>query len=258
MRKILVFVLVVGLVLSLAACTPKEVADSEYVKKKGSITVGYTVYEPMNFTDSNGVLTGFDTELTNAVCAKLGVKANFVEINWDTKEVELNAKNIDCIWNGLTITPARQETMSITKPYLMNAQVVVMKAGSAYVDTSSLIGMTVCAEAGSAGEEVIQEDVNLQQTVYVEKEMQTACLMEVKAGTADAAVLDLTLAGAMIGPGTDYADLVIVDQLAEEYYGVAFRKGSDLCDKVNDIFKELTTDGTLASLAAKYELVLVK
>ena len=261
MKKLLVFVLILGLVLGLAACQSKPAtsdSDFEYVKGNGKIIIGYTVYEPMNFTDSNGTFTGFDTELAQAVCAKLGLTPDFVEINWDTKEVELNAKSIDCIWNGLTITDDRKETMSLTDPYVKNAQVVVMKTDAAYSDTSSLAGKTVCAEAGSAGEEAIQGDDNLQQATYVEKEMQTACLMEVAAGTADAAVLDLTLANAMIGPGTDYANLAIVDRLEVEEYGVAFRKGSDICDRVNEAFKELAADGTMATLAAKYGLDLAR
>ena len=248
MKKLVVFILAAALILTLGACTPKE----------GELIIGYTVYEPMNYTDDNGVFTGFDTELAIAVCQKLGLKPNFVEINWDTKEVELNAKSIDCIWNGLTITPARQETMSITNPYVQNAQVVVIKEGTAYSDTSSLIGKTVCAEAGSAGEETIEGDANLLQAQYIAKEVQTACLMEVAAGTCDAAVLDLTLAKAMIGPGTDYANLAIVDRLEVEDYGIAFRKGDDLCNKVNAILVELVSDGTLPALAEKYGLDLSK
>jgi len=155
--------------------------------------------------------------------------------------------------------------MSISDPYVQNAQVVVMKADAAYNGTATLIGKTVCAEAGSAGEATIigdengeGADENLQQANYVSKEVQTACLMEVAAGTADAAVLDLTLANAMIGPGTDYANLAIKDRLAVEDYGIAFRKGDDLCNRVNAILKELRADGTLGALADKYGLDLSK
>jgi len=256
MKKQLVVVLLLTLVLVFAACTTNNTnSDYEYVKKNGELIIGYTDYAPMNYFEG-GVFTGFDTELAQAVCAKLQLKPNFVEINWDTKEVELNAKTIDCIWNGLTITDGRKETMSITNPYVQNAQVVVMKADVAYTGTAMLIGKTVCAEMGSAGEETIEGDENLSQANYVAKEVQTSCLMEVAAGTADAAVLDLTLAKAMIGPGTNYANLAIVDRLEVEDYGIAFRKGSDLCEKVNTILKELKNDGTLPNLAEKYSLDL--
>jgi polar amino acid transport system substrate-binding protein len=239
-------------------------SDLAYVQGNGKMIIGYTVYEPMNYTDEDGNFTGFDTELAQAVCEKLGIDAEFVIINWDTKEVALEAGDIDCIWNGLTLTPDREENMACTDPYVMNAQVVVMKSGSDYTDTSSLAGLTVCAEIGSAGEQVIKggedydADEGLSQADYVGKSVQTDCLMEVKAGTADAAVLDLTLARSMTGEGTNYEDLEIVDYLEEETYGVAFRKGSDIRDEVNRIFEELRADGTMQALAEKYGLTLAE
>jgi len=257
MRKILLLVLSLTMLASFIACAAGG-SDWSYVKKNGKMIIGYTDYAPMNYTDENGIFTGFDTELAIAVCKKLGVEPEFVVINWDSKEVELNAKSIDCIWNGMTITPERQEMMEITKPYVKNAQVVLMKKGAAYNSTESLIGKTVVAEQGSAGEDVINDDENLKQANYVPKTLQTDCLLELKAGTADAAVLDLTLAKTMTGKGTSYEDIEIVDHLAEENYGVAFRKGSDICEKVNKIFDELVKDGTMAALAEKYGLELAE
>ena len=241
-----------------AAASASETAasDLDYIKEKGKMVIGYTVYEPMNYTDESGTFTGFDTELATAVCEKLGVEPDFVEINWDTKETELAAKSIDCIWNGLTLTDDREENMACTKPYVKNAQVVVVKEGTDYTSTADLIGKTVVAEAGSAGEAAIQGDENLAKADYVSKSVQTDCLMEVAAGTADAAVLDLTLANAMIGEGTDYASLKIVDELNAEEYGVAFRKGSDAAAAVDAAFDELKADGTMQALAEKYELAL--
>lgn len=233
-----------------------EESDLHHLQAKGSIIIGYTVYAPMNYTDENGVFTGFDTELAIKVSEVLGLTPEFVEINWETKEIELAAKTIDCIWNGLTIDEERKANMEITIPYVKNAQVVVMKAGNAYESTASLEGKTVVAEAGSAGEKTVQSDPGLQKAEYVSKEVQTACLMEVSAGTADAAVLDLTLANAMIGEGTDYAGLVIVDRLAVEDYGVAFRKGSDAAEAVNQAFRQLKEEGYLEELAEKYGLDL--
>ena len=231
-------------------------SDLEYIKNKGKMVIGYTVYEPMNYTDADGNFTGFDTELATAVCEKLGVEPEFVEINWDTKIVELDAKSIDCIWNGLTLTDEIMQNTATTKAYAKNAQVVVVKDGTDYTSTADLVGKTVVAEAGSAGEAAIQGDENLAQADYVSKSVQTDCLMEVAAGTADAAVLDLTLANAMIGEGTDYANLKIVDELNAEEYGVAFRKGSDAAEAVNNAFDELKADGTLDALAEKYDLTL--
>ena len=230
--------------------------DLDYIKGNGKMVIGYTVYAPMNYTDDEGNFTGFDTELATAVCEKLGVEPEFVEINWDTKIVELDAKSIDCIWNGMTLTDEIMQNAACTKAYAKNAQVVVVKDGTEYSSTADLVGKTVLAEAGSAGESAIQDDENLSQADYVSKSVQTDCLMEVAAGTADAAVLDLTLANAMIGEGPDYANLKIVDELNAEEYGVAFRKGSDAAEAVNAAFDELKTDGTLEALAAKYDLAL--
>ena len=239
-----------------SAASASADSDLAYIQSKGKMVIGYTVYAPMNYTDDEGNFTGFDTELATAVCEKLGVEPEFVEINWDTKETELAAKSIDCIWNGLTLTDDREENMACTKPYVKNAQVVVVKDGTEYTSTADLVGKTVVAEAGSAGETTIQEDENLAQADYVSKSVQTDCLMEVAAGTADAAVLDLTLASAMIGEGTDYANLKMVDELNVEEYGVAFRKGSDAATAVDEAFDALKADGTMQALADKYDLAL--
>lgn len=285
MKKYLNGVLAVGLALSMCACgapasqsqsasgadsastaeaadttTETDAADSDlaYIQGKGSMTIGYTVYEPMNYTDENGEFTGFDTELATAVCEKLGVEPDFVEINWDTKFVELEAKSIDCVWNGMTLTDDIQANQATTQPYVKNAQVVVMKADADYASTADLVGKTVAVEAGSAGQSTVEGDENLMQADVITKTVQTDCLMEVAAGTADAAVLDLTLASAMIGEGTDYADLVIKEELNVEEYGVAFRKGSDVAAAVDAAFDELKADGTMQALADKYGLTLAE
>ena len=277
MKKLISMALAAGMAVSLAACggaassapaadssaaasTTEAAADSDlaYIQGKGKMTIGYTVYEPMNYTDADGNFTGFDTELATAVCEKLGVEPEFVEINWDTKVVELDAKSIDCIWNGMTLTDEIMANTACTKAYAKNAQVVVMKADADYTSTADLVGKTVVAEAGSAGESAIQDDESLSQADYISKSVQTDCLMEVAAGTADAAVLDLTLATAMIGEGTDYANLAIKDELNAEEYGVAFRKGSDVAEAVNTAFDELKNDGTMQNLADKYSLTLAE
>ena len=259
MKKILAILLALVTVLSLCACSQsgsKDDSDLDYIKKNGKLVIGYTVYAPMNYTDDDGNFVGFDTELATAVCEKLGVTSEFVEIDWNTRYTELAAKSIDCVWNGMTLTQEIQDQTACTKAYAKNAQVVVMKKDAAYASTADLIGKTVTCETGSAGQETIEADENLSQAELVTKSVQTDCLMEVKAGTADAAVLDLTLASAMIGEGTDYADLMIVDELNAEEYGVAFRKGSDVAAAVDQIFDELKADGTMADLAQKYGLTL--
>ena len=283
MKKFLALLLALMMSLSLVACGGNDAAEEEapaedtavedtaveetpesdaaYIEGNGKVVVGITIYEPMNYYDEAGNLTGFDTEFALAVCDKLGLEAEFQEINWDTKEIELAGKTIDCIWNGMTITADRAANMSISLPYVKNAQVIVVKADSAYASTADLVDATLVAEMGSAGEAQIEgEDANadLAQAEYVGMNKQTDCLMEVKAGTADAAVLDWTLAMSMVGEGTDFADLTIVEgvELATEEYGIAFRKGSDVTAAVNAAIAELVADGTLPALAEKYGLAL--
>jgi len=245
----------------LDAAPAVEDSDLAYIVGNGKMVIGITEYAPMNYYDDAGKLIGFDTEFAEAVCAKLGVTPEFVVINWDTKEMELEAKNIDCIWNGFTITEERKEALEFTDPYVKNMQVVVIKADNAatYVDTASLAGANLVAEMGSTGESSIADDENLSQASYVGVSKMADALLEVKAGTADAAVIDYVMAKAMVGEGTDYADLMIMDgvELAYEEYGVGFRKGSDAAAAVNEATAALIAEGSLPEIAAKYGLALM-
>lgn len=244
------------------ASSTETTSDLAYVKDKGSMVIGYTVYEPMNYTDENGEFTGFDTEFAKAVCEKLGVEPEFVEINWDTKVVELDAKSIDCIWNGMTITDDLKENIAVSDPYVKNMQVVVIKDSNkdTFKDTASLSGANLVAEAGSAGQAAIEADENLSQANLTTVTKQTDALLEIESGASDAAVLDWTLAKSMIGEGTDFTDLMMIDgvELSVEEYGIGFRKDSDLCTEVNKIMAELVEDGTLPALAEKYGLSLAE
>lgn len=232
-------------------------SDLATVKENGKLVIGYTVYAPMNYTDDKGEFVGFDTEYAKLVCEELGVKAEFVEINWETKEVDLNAKKIDCIWNGFTITEEREEQLDFTTPYLRNKQVVVIRKADAdkYKDVKSLAKAALTAEKGSAGETAIKDNEELKGAAYVESDLQTSALMAVKAMTADACVVDYTVATSMAGQG-DYADLMMIDELVliDEQYGIGFRTGSDITAKVNEITQKFISDGTLEAIAKKYEL----
>lgn len=284
MKRIVSTVLAAALVLSLAACSngdtetsaaddnseavtaetssdaagdaDAEESDLAYIQEKGTLIIGYTVYAPMNYTDDEGNFTGFDTELATAVCEKLGVTPEFQEINWETKVIELDAGTIDCIWNGMTLTEDIMENTACTEAYAKNAQVIVMNKDAEYTGTADLVGASIAYEAGSAGQETIEAEENLSQADLVPMATQADCLPEVKAGSCQAAVLDLTLANAMIGEGTSYTDLEIKDELNVEEYGVAFRKGSDVADAVNEAFAALREDGTMQALADKYNLEL--
>ena len=245
MKKILCLVLALAMCLSFAACA----GESEKTAEK--LVIGYTIYEPMNYM-KDGKLVGFDTEFAEAVCAKLGVEPEFVEINWDTKFVTLDANKIDCIWNGMTISDEVKENCDVSKAYVKNAQVVVMKKDviADYADVESLKGLKFAAEAGSAGEDAIKEnglDAN-----YSPVALQTDALLAVMGGQADACVIDITMAKSMTAEGTSYDGLGFSLELTTEEYGIGFKKGSELTAKVDAIIDELTEDGTLPALAEKY------
>lgn len=244
--------------LVLTACGQARTdSDAAYITEKGELIVGMTLFAPMNYYEGEE-LVGFETEFANAVAEKLGVKAKFIEIDWNTKEVELAAKSIDCIWNGMTITPEREEAMSISTPYMQNKQVVVAKAENAdkYKTAEALEGIVVVAEAESAGEEVAMEHEFFKAASYTAVDSQAKALMEVSSGTAGACVVDYVASIGMIGEGTDYENLVVVEteEFSPEQYGIAFRKGSDITEKVNAAIAELAKEGKLKEIAAKYKL----
>lgn len=244
---------------SAADDTSTEGGDWQYIADKGNFVAGITLFEPMNYYDENGELTGFETEFTKAVCEKLGVEAKFQEIEWDKKEIELNAKTIDAIWNGLTVTEDRKENMSFSKSYVRNKQVVVIKVDNKdkYTDEASMAGASCAAESGSAGQTAIETSDVLSKNEFIGSSAQKDVLLEVKSGTVELGVLDYVMAKASIGEGTDYNDLMIVEgvELAPEEYAIGMRKGdTETVEKVNGAIDELVADGTLKALAEKYGL----
>ena len=249
MKKILALVLsALMLVLSVsvfASCGSEK-----------TVTVGYTIYEPMNYKDGSGKLVGFDTELAEKVFGELGYKVVFKEIDWSAKYTDLASGNIDCIWNGFTSNAAdddgvqRKEKVDFSYDYMENAQVVVVKTGSTVTSEADLSGKTGQAEAGSAGETYAKTFAGATIKTVLK---QTDALLEVNAGTADFAVLDAQLAKSYCGKG-DYASLKIVDALTSdvEFYAIGFGKGSDLTAKVNEQLEKLAKSGYLKELGEKY------
>ena len=241
--------------------TQKPASDLAYIQDKGTMVIGYTIMEPLNYTDDSGEFVGFETEFASAVCEKLGVKPEFQLIDWDAKESELSSKTIDCIWNGMTITDERKENMSVTKPYLANRQALVVKKENVEKYTASLDGANVVVEAESAGDELANEDQVFANATITAVDAQATALMDVKAGTSDVAVIDFVMAGGSIREGSSYEDLDIIDlNFPSEEYGAAFRKGSDVTAEVNKAIDELIADGTLDQIAEKYGLaeILIK
>lgn len=268
-KKLLALVLAAGMVASMAACgntnnggsasadskntsAAAESTDSDlaYVKDKGTLVVGITDFEPMDYQDDSGNWIGFDADLASAFAESLGVNVEFVEIDWDNKILELDGKTIDCVWNGMTLTDEVTSSMSCSNAYCNNAQVVVVPSSEAdkYQDKDSLKDLTFAVESGSAGEAQATE-LGLNYTAVT---AQSDALMEVAAGTSDAAIIDSLMAAAMVGEGTGYADLTYTIGLNDEEYGVGFRKGSDLTEELNNFFKSSYADGTMEQIAEKY------
>ena len=250
MKKIAAMILALVLALSVMVASAEGTSDKQYVLDKGVLVVGITDFAPMDYKDENGEWIGFDADVAKAFAASLGVKVEFIEIDWDNKILELDAKAVDCIWNGMTLTDAVLSAMECSNPYMNNAQVVVVPADKAeqYQTIESLAGLTFAVEAGSAGE----AEVNALGLNCTPVTAQADALMEVAAGTSDAAVIDALMAAAMIGEGTSYDQLTYTVSLTEEKYGVGFRTGSDLADAFNAFYADAFAAGTVKDIATVY------
>jgi polar amino acid transport system substrate-binding protein len=262
MKKIVSVLLATLMMVTLLAGCSSQKEDWAYIEDKGTLVIGITLYEPMNYYDEEGNLTGFDTEFAEAVCEKLGVEPVFQVIEWDQKEFELQSKSIDCIWNGLTVTEERKEDMAFSTSYVENMQVVVINKDNAdtYKAIEDFTDITICAESGSAGQSAIEDDATLSTNEFIGVSAQKDGLLEVKSGTCDACVLDWVLARAVITEDTDYSDLMVVEgiELAKEEYAIGLRlEDAQTLEKINNAIAELMADGTMQELGEKYGVNVV-
>lgn len=244
--------LIAAVAMTVAATCAMAQSDASYVKEKGVLTIGITEFAPMDFKNEKGEWVGFDADTAKAFCASLGVKCDFQLIDWDSKVLELRSKNIDAVWNGMTLTDEVKSSMATSKAYCNNAQIVVLPANIAqkYPTAASLKGLTFAVEAGSAGK--AEADANKFKSTEVTD--QATAILEVSSGNADAAIIDSLMAAAMVGPGTSYDKLTYTVKLNSEEYGVGFRKGSDLVPLLNNFFKKSYKDGTLKAIAERYKV----
>lgn len=238
------------LATGLIGCGSKTDSDKAYVQDKGKLIVGVTIFEPMDYQDANGAWLGFDADMAKAFAKSLGVEAEFVVIDWDSKEMELQNKSIDCVWNGMTLTDGVKAAMECSQPYCNNQQVVIVPADKAeqYKTVEACKTLRFAVEAGSAGKDMAEANG----FTFTEVDDQAKALMEVKAGTSDAAIIDSLMAAAMVGGTTAYPDLTYTVGLNSEEYGVGFRKGSDLAAALNDFFAAAKADGSMKATAEKY------
>ena len=251
MKKLIAVIAVLAMMLTMVCYAfAADQTDGEYVKEKGTLVVGITDFAPMDYKDEDGNWIGFDADMAAAFAAYLGVEVEFVEIEWDNKVLELDSKSIDCVWNGMTLTDEVMAAMTCSNAYCNNAQVVIVPADVAdkYQTAEDCAELVFAVEAGSAGE----AEVNALGYEATPVQSQASALMEVAAGTCDAAVIDSLMAAAMVGEGTSYENLTYTAPLNSEEYGVGFRTGSDLAEALNEFFKASFEDGSMQKCAETY------
>ena len=233
---------------------PSEGGDTEsdmaYVEEKGTLIVGITEFEPMDYQNADGEWIGFDADLAKLFAERLGVEVQFQLIDWESKVMELDGRTIDVVWNGMTLTDEVLAAMECSNAYLNNAQVVILPSAEAenYADAESMSGLQFAVESGSAGEQMAIENG----FSYTPVTDQATAVLEVESGTCGAAIIDSLMASAMVGEGTNFADLTYTISLNTEEYGVGFRQGSDLAAELNAFFAEIYADGTMQELADQY------
>ena len=277
MKKLLALMLALVMVFALAACgdsgsaatdapraeptdTAESAAPSEggdtaesdlaYVQDKGTLIVGITEFEPMDYQNADGEWIGFDADLAKLFAERLGVEVQFQLIDWESKVMELDGRTIDVVWNGMTLTDEVLAAMECSNAYLNNAQVVILPSAEAenYADAESMSGLQFAVESGSAGEQMAIENG----FSYTPVTDQATAVLEVESGTCDAAIIDSLMASAMVGEDTNFAELTYTISLNTEEYGVGFRQGSDLAAELNAFFSEIYADGTMQELADQY------
>lgn len=257
MKKILTILvtalLAVTACLSFAACG--ETSDLKRVQDANKLVVGVTVYQPMDYIDDeSGEWTGFDADLAKSFAESLGVNCQIVIITWSEKVAELDSKQIDLVWNGMTASDELGKQIDFSVSYAKNAQVAVVKSGSAITTKDQIKNAKIVVEAGSAGATVAQE---IGATNVTPLTAQIDALNEVNAGTSEVAIIDITMAQSVVGKGT-FSGLKVVEGVSygDEIFAVGLRKGSDLKEKLDSFLKAKYADGTLATLAEKYQVGL--
>lgn len=252
-KKIIAVALaVIMIAVCFAACSgkPDGKDDMNRVKKAKVLVVGITDFEPMDYKDKDGNWIGFDADMAKAFAKSLGVEVKFVEIDWDNKVLELESGNIDCVWNGMTLTDEVTSSMDCSKAYCNNAQIIIVPADKAdmYQTAEACKNLKFAVETGSAGEAAAKDNG----FDYTAVDTQSKALQEVAAGTADAAIIDSLMAAAMVGEGTGYSQLTYTAKLTTEKYGVGFRKNSALVAELNKFFDESIANGTMVKTAETY------
>jgi polar amino acid transport system substrate-binding protein len=259
MKRTLGFALIalVAAAFAVTACTAKTTGDASLkaIKDKGQLVLGLDdAFPPMGFRDANNEIVGYDIDLAKEAAKRLGVKLVTQPIDWNAKEQELNTGKIDCIWNGFTITAEREQAMAFTKPYLKNAQVVVVRQDSPYKTLADLAGKSVGLQAGSSAAGALDEAKDFKASLknVVEFKDNLTALMDLEVKGVDGVVMDLIVANDNINrSGKAYT--ILGESLAPENYGVGFRKGDiALRDAVQKALEDMAKDGTVAKISTQW------
>ncbi len=224
-------------------------SDLAYIQSKGTLVAGVTDFAPLDYRDGEE-WTGFDLELAEDFAERIGVTLELKEIDWDDKTKLLETGEIDCIWNGMTMTPALTESISCSSPYLSNAQVVVMyeEKLKQYRTMEECQHLLFAVEAGSAGEELLKGKGYRYTTYATQKE----ALQSILDKKADATVIDIIMAAYSTGDEREYDMLGFAISLNDEKICVGFRKGSDLTQEADAFIQTIYEDGSIDTLAEKY------
>ncbi len=221
------------------------------VLDSGKLVLGLdATFKPMGYTDENDNIVGFDIDVAKEVASRMGVELVLQPINWDTKEQDLNAGNIDCIWNGMSINPSRAEAMNLSEPYMNNEMAFVVKNGSEIASQADLAGKTVAVQNGSSAKDIL-DAAGLDITI-VPLSTNVECLQQLELDLADAVFMDSVVANYEITTGgKDYT--VLADGLESEEYAIGFRKNDQaLRDEVQKTLSEMKADGKLAEISIKW------
>jgi polar amino acid transport system substrate-binding protein len=267
-KRMLALLLSLGMTVSLVACgtkgTEQETANKTendtsltYIQDKGKFILGLDdTFPPMGFRDDENNIVGFDIDLAQAVCEKLGVELVLQPIDWAAKEQELATKNIDAIWNGFSVTEERRANLTLSDPYMENSISLVVRNGSEIATMADMAGKKLAVQSGSSAQEALDSEKNKDFKDSIGKINEFAsyvtALMDLETGNSDAVLMDSVVANYMINDaGKDFT--VLEESLVAEEYAIGFRKGEEaLCDAVNKALKELKAEGKIDSIATKW------
>lgn len=234
----------------------KEDTSLDYILDKGELVVGLDdAFPPMGFRDDDNNIVGFDIDLATEVAKRMDVKVKFQPISWASKEQEIASKNIDCIWNGFGITPEREEALTLSNPYLENPQIYVVLADSGIKTEEDLKDKVVAAQNGSTAYLTIDKNTELRDSFkeFVGVEDNVKALMDLEVGGSDAVAMDTIVARYYMSKEPNKYSIIADTTIFDEKVAIAFRKGDNaLCEKVEEILKEMKADGTLAQISEKW------